>query len=150
MKDPTSAILIVEDEPHDTEFLARAFEYTGIPNPIRAVTNGEEAVAYLSGTGAYADRTAYPFPNVIITDLKMPCLGGLELLGWIRKHPRCHVIPTIVFTSSTSRSDIATAFKHGASGYMVKPVDFRELERMVRTIVDYWQLSRVPELPPDR
>lgn len=145
MKDSTSTILLVEDEPHDIEFLTRAFARVGVENPIHAVHNGEEAIAYLTGSGKYADRTAFPFPSVIITDLKMPHLNGLELLAWLQKHPQCSVVPTIVFTSSTSSADVKTAFERGASGYMVKPVNFSELQQMVRTITDYWRLSLVPK-----
>lgn len=144
MRDSTSTILIVEDEPHDVEFLSRAFERAGVPNPIQSVHNGEEAIAYLNGTGKYADRAKFPFPRVIMTDLKMPQMGGLELLKWLNEHPRCRVVPAIVFTSSTSQADVDAAFAHGASGFMVKPVEFQELEEMVRKIADYWKLSLVP------
>ncbi len=143
---PAETILIVEDEEADVEFLKRAFTKAGIPNPVRAVYNGEEAIAYLQGTGAFADRKAFPFPRVIMTDLKMPQMGGLQLLQWIRDDPSFHVIPTIVFTSSTAQSDVDAAFKSGASAYIVKPVEFKELERIAKTIGDYWRLSLLPSL----
>ena len=147
MKEGIHTILIVEDEAHDVEFLTRAFQRTGMKNPIRSVANGEEAIAYLSGRGKYADRTAFPLPRVIITDLKMPQMGGLELLRWMHSNPRWRIVPTIVFTSSTSQADVDAAFDHGASGYMVKPVAFDELEQMVKTMANYWRLSLVPKPP---
>lgn len=147
MKEGTGTILIVEDEAHDVEFLTRAFQRCGLTNPIRSVSNGEEAVAYLNGDGEYADRVAFPFPRLMITDLKMPQMGGLELLRWMQAKPRCRIVPAIVFTSSTSQADVNAAFESGASGYMVKPVAFEELERMIKTIVDYWRLSLMPKTP---
>ena len=144
MKEGTGTILIVDDEDHDIEFLQRALTRSGVNNPIRTVGNGEEAIAYLTGQGNYADRTVFPFPRVIITDLKMPQMGGLELLRWLHDNPKFKVVPTIVFTSSTSQADVNEAFRCGASGYFVKPVDFDQLERMGKVMADYWKLSQVP------
>lgn len=143
MKEGT--ILIVEDESHDVEFLTRAFQRSGLTNPIQSVSNGEEAIAYLSGNGKYADRVAFPFPRIVITDLKMPQMSGLELLRWMHTNSRCRIVPTIVFTSSTSQADVHAAFDYGACGFMVKPVAFEELEVMVQTIANYWRLSLVPK-----
>jgi CheY-like chemotaxis protein len=147
MKESSQTILIIDDEDHDVEFMRRAFIRAGVPNPIQAVTNGEEAVRYLSGQNHFADRSKFPFPRVIITDLKMPQMGGLELLRWIQANPQCRVVPTVVLTSSTAPADVDAAFAHGAVGYMVKPVGYLELEATVKTIADYWRLSLVPELP---
>jgi CheY-like chemotaxis protein len=144
MTEATDTILLVEDEEHDVEFLQRAFRKCGIPNPVRVVSNGEEAMAYLGGTGVFADRTAFPFPRVLVTDLKMPQMGGLELLRWVHANPKYRVVPTIVLTSSTNQADIAAAFEHGAAGYFVKPVAFEQLERIARVIWEYWRLSLVP------
>lgn len=141
---PTETILIVEDEESDILFLKRAFARAGVPNPVHAVNNGEQAIAYLQGDAPFADRKAYPFPRVIITDLKMPQMGGLQLLRWLDEHPEHRVIPTIVFTSSTAQADVNEAFKLGAGAYIVKPVEFRDLERIVKIIADYWRLSLLP------
>lgn len=144
MKLPTETILIVEDEESDVLFLKRAFAKAGVPNPVQAVGNGEEATEYLQGKGRFADRAAYPFPRVIITDLKMPQMGGLQLLRWLDEHPEHRVIPTIVFTASASQADVNEAFRLGAGAYIVKPVEFRELERVAKIIADYWRLSLLP------
>lgn len=147
MKDQTDAILIVEDEEHDVEFLRRAFERVGIENPVHTVSNGEEAIEYLTGAGRFADRTAFPFPRVMVTDLKMPQMGGIELLRWLQSNHRYRVVPTIVLTSSTHEADVNAAFEAGASGYMVKPVDFSQLEQVASVIANYWKLSLTPRPP---
>jgi CheY-like chemotaxis protein len=145
MKESAHTILIIDDEEHDVEFIKRAFLRAGVVNPVQTVANGEEAVAYLTGQGGYADRVACPFPRVIVTDLKMPRMGGLELLKWIHAHPDYRVVPTVVLTSSSAQADVDAAFAHGAVGYMVKPVNVRDLEQTVKTIADYWRLSLIPE-----
>lgn len=139
-----STVLIVEDEEHDVEFLKRAFTRAGIVNPVQVVTNGEEAMAYLTGSGDYADRARFPYPRVIVMDLKMPQMNGLELLRWIRANPHYHVVPTIVLTSSTSQADVDAAFAGGAAAYFVKPVGFSDLELLAKTIWNYWRLSLLP------
>lgn len=144
MNQPTETILIVEDEPADVEFLQRAFTKAGVLNPVRAVGNGEEAVAYLKGEGDFADRKAFPFPRLVITDLKMPQMDGIQLLRWVNDNPSFRVVPTIVLTSSTSQADVNAAFASGASAYLVKPVEIKELERMAKLIADYWRMSLLP------
>lgn len=128
------------------EFLQRAFRRAGITNPVHTVDNGEAAIAYLKAEGPFADRTAFPFPSILITDLKMPQMGGLELLQWLQTHDIFRGLPAIVFTSSTSQADVNAAFACGAAGYMIKPVSLDELERIVKTIGEYWRLSRVPSV----
>ena len=147
MNGPRDSILIVEDDEHDAMFIQRAFAKAGVSSPMRWVRNGEEAVAYLRADGAFADRKKNPFPRVVITDLKMPQMDGIQLLRWIHENPKYRVVPTIVFTSSTAQSDVNAAFECGAGAYIVKPVDVRELIRMAKVIGDYWQLSLLPENP---
>ena len=144
MKEGTGTILIVEDEEHDVEFLRRALHRAGVANPVQCVSNGEQAIAYLSGDGEYADRTRYPVPVVMVTDLKMPQMGGLELLRWVKSNPKYRVIPTIVLTSSTSEADVLDAYTHGVSGYFVKPVRFGDLEDVAKSIADYWRRAIIP------
>jgi CheY-like chemotaxis protein len=103
-----------------------------------------EAIAYLNGEGIYADRARYPFPEVLLLDLKMPRMTGLELLAWIRDHPDFRIIPTIIMTSSRLDLDIEKAYNLGANTYMIKPSSFDELGRMVRAAHEYWEVSVKP------
>jgi two-component system response regulator len=140
-------ILIVEDDFNDQTFIQRALRKSGTANCLAVVNDGEEATVYLRGLGPYANRGLHPLPRLMITDLKMPRMGGIELLAWINARAEFRLIPTIVLTSSSDQSDIASAFAHGAKGYMIKPVHFGELEQLMRTIAAYWRASCVPLTP---
>lgn len=137
-------ILLVEDEENDGLLFLRALKKSGIANPIHWLKDGLEAMHYLQGEGKYADRQKYPLPGVVILDLKMPRLSGLELLAWIREHKR-RIIPTIVMSSSRLESDIEQAYELGANTYMVKPADFDGLLEMVKLIREYWRVSTKPQ-----
>src|SRR5580704_6464304 len=138
------AILLVEDEENDAMLLKMALKRNNILNPIHWVNDGLEAIAYLNGEGAYANHALYPFPEVLIVDLKMPRMNGLELLQWIRDHSNYKVIPTIIMSSSRQDSDIEKAYALGANTYMVKPSSFDELAKMVKLAHEYWAASVKP------
>lgn len=138
------AILIVEDDVNDQNFIQRAFKQSGVVNHLSVVNDGEEATAYLRGLALYADRTLHPLPRLIITDLKMPRMGGIDLLEWMSAREEFRLIPTIVLTSSNNQEDIARAYEHGAKGYIIKPVQFAELAKLMRIVADYWRVSCVP------
>jgi CheY-like chemotaxis protein len=144
MNDSHYTILLVEDEDNDATLVQMAFKRNKIENPVQWARDGLEAVAYLNGEGVYADRTRYPFPEVLILDLKMPRMNGLELLAWIREHPEFRVIPTIIMTSSRHDPDIEKAYTLGANTYMLKPSAFEELARLVKLAHDYWAASVKP------
>src|SRR4051812_4172662 len=93
-------ILIAEDSPDDATLLEKAIRKAGLKNPIRFVSDGHEAIEYLQGKGKYGNRAEFPFPRVIISDIKMPRLNGLELLDWLQRHPECSVIPTVLLSGS--------------------------------------------------
>ena len=115
-------VLIVEDEPDDRFLFERAFKTAlGKRGTVHLVEDGEMAVAYLSGEGPYADRKTYPFPSLVIMDLAMPRLDGFGVLEFRTANPAWHVIPRIVFTSSTDDDDIKTAYCLGATVYHSKP-----------------------------
>ena len=138
-------ILLVEDEENDAMLVQMAFKKNNIPNRVQWVKDGLEAVAYLNGSDTYADRKSFPFPEVLILDLKMPRMGGLELLSWIRDHPEFRVIPTIIMSSSRMQSDVEKAYNLGANTYMIKPNSFDELAILVKLTHDYWAASVKPQ-----
>src|SRR5262245_6272471 len=137
-------ILIAEDNPVDAELLDRALTHAGLPGPVRFVEDGHEAIEYLEGRGGYANRKEFPFPKVIISDLKMPRVNGLELLQWLADHPQCCIIPTILLSSSAVSEDIKAAYKLGANTYFEKPVSFDALQELVRSLKDYWMRRKLP------
>ena len=138
-------ILLVEDEENDAALVQMAFKRSKIVNPLHWAKDGLDAIAYLNGDGPYADRKLYPFPEIMILDLKMPRMSGLELLAWIREHPQFRVIPTIIMTSSQQDADIEKAYSLGANTYMIKPSSFEELARMVSLAREYWEVSVKPK-----
>jgi CheY-like chemotaxis protein len=144
MNDSNYTILLVEDEENDATLVRMAFQKNKILNPVQWVGDGLEAIAYLNGEGIYADRGLYPFPEVLILDLKMPRMGGLELLTWIRENPEYRVIPTIIMTSSRQDRDVEKAYELGANTYMVKPASFEELAKIVKLAHEYWASSVKP------
>lgn len=144
--DTLFTILVAEDDANDALLIKRAFNKCGIKHPIQIVPDGEEAIAYLSGQGQYSERSQYPFPGFLITDLKMPRKSGFELLEWIVEHPNCAVIPTIVLSSSRQTADIKRAYAAGANSYFTKPADFSHLQELLRKIFDYWNSSEKPDV----
>lgn len=140
-------ILIAEDDENDAIILERALRKVGIENPFRFCRDGTEVIEYLRGVGQYQDRKQFPFPRVLITDLKMPKMGGLEVLKWLHQHTECNVIPKIVFTASKQESDIQEAYKWGANSYLVKPGGYDRLTQMLKMVFDYWEICEKPKLP---
>ncbi len=143
-------ILIIEDSGGEAQLLKLALRRAGINNPIHLVPTGEEAIAYLSGSGPYADRSQYPFPSVLFMDLKMPRVDGFAVLKWLRSHPDFAIIPVIVLTNSALDADVRQAYQLGANSYMVKPTNLDELTQMLRTAYEYWAWCKKPALPETR
>jgi CheY-like chemotaxis protein len=138
-------IMLVEDDENDSILLRRALTKNDISNPVQWMRDGLEALEHLQGHGKFADRNAYPFPHVVILDLKMPRLSGLELLAHLQDHPELKIIPTVVLSSSRLPADIETAYSLGANTYFVKPTDFNSLAKMVKTFIEYWSMGEKPE-----
>lgn len=146
-----SCLLLVEDDPDDVVFIRRGFEKAGIGDHVRLARDGEEAIAYLKGEGRYKDRALYPFPALMVFDLKLPKKSGLEILAWLRSEPRLKDLPVIIFTSSKEPTDIARAQELGVAAYHLKPVEFKELIELVRSIGLFWiTLMKRPEAPGTR
>jgi CheY-like chemotaxis protein len=129
---PSSPILLVEDNEDEVFMMQRAFRKSQIHNPLHTVRDGEEAIAYLEGTGRFSDRDAFPVPIVIFLDLNMPKKGGLEVLQHIRSRPELQKLTVNVLSSSTRPADIDQSAQLGANAYLIKPTQITELEEMVR------------------
>ncbi len=133
-------ILLVEDEAADAALLQRAFTKSGLLNPLRLVRDGEEALDYLFGRGPYADREAHPLPGLVLLDLKLPKIDGLEVLRQLKAANILKRIPVIVLTSSEQSGDINSAYDLGVNSYLVKPVQFSAFCEIASNIQLYWLL----------
>jgi CheY-like chemotaxis protein len=143
------AILLAEDDDNDVFFMERAFRQAQVISPVYRVKDGEEAVSYLNGEGAYADREKSPLPSLLLLDLKMPRKNGFDVLAWVRGQPGLKRLPIVVVTSSREILDVNRAYDLGANSYLVKPVKFDGLVDMVKTLNTFWQLlSEKPALTP--
>lgn len=131
-------VLAAEDEESDAFMLGIAFERAGLTNPLVIVRDGQEAVDYLTGQGAYAERAAYPMPALVLLDLKMPRMNGLEVLTWMEDRPEFADLPAVVLSSSSDQSDIRRARAAGAQDYFVKPHSIRGLIDIVEALRTRW------------
>jgi two-component system, response regulator len=131
-------ILLVEDNPDDVALTKRALKKNNIANPVVVAKDGEEALDWLFGTGAHAGRNIDQPPAVILLDLKLPKVDGLEVLERIRKDPRTEVLPVVILTSSREQEDMLRSYKNGANSYIRKPVDFNDFIEAVRQLGLYW------------
>ena len=142
------SVVIAEDGEDDIALVERALESIACEHTIKVVRDGQEAIDYLRGSGKYEDREAFPFPDVMLLDLKMPRVSGLEVLHWLNSHPECSVLPTIVFSASARDADIKRAYDLGASAYFVKPIGFDELKEILFCTFTFWGKCTKPQLPP--
>ncbi|MDX2230554.1 MAG: response regulator [Leptolyngbyaceae cyanobacterium bins.349] len=131
-------ILLAEDNSDSVLLIQRAFRRANIPYPIQVVPDGESVILYLTGSDRYADRELYPFPSLLLLDLKIPIKSGHEVLGWLRQQPHLKRLPVVVLTSSKEISDINLAYDLGANSYLVKPVGFDNLLETIKTLHHYW------------
>jgi CheY-like chemotaxis protein len=130
-------MLWVEDDADDILIAQRAFLKAGLPAP-RVARDGEEALAYLTGKGAFGDRASYPAPSIVLLDLKLPRISGLELLRRIRQDPELRRLPVIIHSSSAERHDIVAAYDSGATAYLVKSIDTTIFCDMLKALRDFW------------
>ena len=138
-------ILLVEDNPEDVEITLRAFQKHHIANKIHVVRDGEEALECLFGTGRYAECSPCENTRLILLDLKLPKIDGLEVLQRCKTDPRTKHIPIVVLTSSREEEDLARCYNYGVNSYVVKPVDFPQFSDAVRQVGLYWMLlNQVP------
>jgi CheY-like chemotaxis protein len=134
---PRPVILLVDDNPHDVVLIRLAFRRVGIIDTIHLVKDGVEAMRYINGDGAYADRHQFPTPTLVLLDLKMPQTSGFDVLKWIREQPALSNVVVVVMSGSRNDADIDRAYSLGANHYLVKPTRFEEMVKMMETLKDY-------------
>jgi len=139
-------ILLVEDNPSDVGLTRRAFEKYYISNELVVAEDGQEALDYLFGMGIYADRDITILPALVLLDLKLPRLDGLEVLRRIRGHPETRRLPVVILTTSREEEDIAESYDLGANSYIRKPVNFQQFAEALRQLGLYWLVLNEP--PP--
>ena len=138
-------ILLVEDNPSDIDLTKRALEKAHIMNDLVVAENGEEALDYLFGTGRFADRNIRQLPAMVLMDIKLPGLNGIEVLKCIRENPITHRQPVIILTSSKEENDIKSSYNLGVNSYIHKPVDFYQFAEVIQHLGQYWlALNEVP------
>lgn len=142
-----NSVLLVEDNTSDVFLVRRAFQKAQVGCLIQVVKDGEEAVAYLKGTGQYSDRERFPLPVLVLLDLKLPRRSGFEVLDWLRKQPALKRLPVVILTSSREVRDINKAYDFGANSYLVKMADPSSMTDLSRLIDRYWMaLNQKPSM----
>ncbi len=140
-------ILLVEDNPDDVELTMRAFEKANITNEVMLARDGAEALDFLFATGAYADRDPKEHPALVLLDIKLPKVDGIEVLRRLRADERTKFLPVVMLTSSTEQEDLINSYSEGANSYVRKPVDFAQFSEAVTQLGLYWLVLNEP--PPN-
>ena len=135
-----SLVLYAEDDENDAFLIQRAWKQAGVPVPLVVVEDGMAAIDYLGGKGVYADRETHPLPCLVLVDLNMPGVSGIEVVKWVRSRPETFALPVVLLTSSNQDADVHRAYAQGANGYLVKPSKLEDMVVMARGIRDYWLL----------
>ncbi len=136
----TLEILYIEDNPSDIELTLRALKKHNVANSIQIIKDGEEALEYIFATGRYADRDVKEKPKVILLDLKLPKVGGLEILKRLKADENTRAIPVVVLTSSREEKDMIESYNYGVNSYVVKPINFDSFSEAVSALGLYWLL----------
>lgn len=131
-------VLYVEDEENDVFFMRMAFQKTGLLHLLKVVTDGQQAIDYLAGYGAFADRERFSLPGLVLLDLNLPIKSGIDVLRWIREQPAFAPLPVIVFTSSGREADRQKCMALGANEFFVKPALPKDMVKLVETLRDFW------------
>lgn len=149
MKTARPTFLVVDDDPNDLMLFRSAFQSSGVSAAVQTATSGDEAIAYLVGEGKFSDRAMYPYPEVVMTDLKMPDGDGFSVLEHFKQNPEWAVIPTVILSGSQDNDDINRAYALGATAYHVKPSSPLELRGLIKALCAYWSLCELPEVDRD-
>jgi len=143
-----SRILLVEDNPDHQELTLMTLSENNVLNEVMVVSDGLEAIEYLYGSGRYEGRDPRDVPALILLDLKLPKMGGIEVLQRVRDDPRTRYVPVVILTSSSEEEDVVASLKHGANSYVRKPVDFSRFIEQIQRLQVYWLLVH-ESLNPD-
>lgn len=147
MNSKENTILLVEDNPDDEALTLRAFKKSNLGNDVVVARDGVEALDYLFGTGAYAGRNPNELPHLVLLDLKLPKLDGLEVLERVRSNPITRLLPVVILTSSKEQEDLINSYSLGANSYIRKPVDFNQFIQAIQHLGLYWLvLNELPSL----
>jgi CheY-like chemotaxis protein len=138
MPQPEKAILLVDDSEDDVLMFKRAYKEVGISKTLRVAYTGDEAIAYLAGEGKFSNREDYPFPDLVLLDLKMPGKTGFDVLRWMRSEPTTKDLRVIVMTGSEDTAAVNRAYKMGATSFIVKSATPEELVRQLREVKNHW------------
>jgi CheY-like chemotaxis protein len=144
VNDKTFVVLMAEDDEHDIIATRRAWKAGKMANPLYIVNNGEECLDYLERRGAYADPTMSPRPGILLLDLNMPRMDGLETLQQIRASEKFRSLPVVMLTTSKAEEDRVRCYEFGANAYIVKPIGFDNFAEAIRTINLFWKLVELP------
>src|SRR5712671_3800064 len=131
-------ILVVEDDVNDVFFLKYAFDKAEIKNPVMVVGNGQQAIDYLSGRRDYSDRKRFPLPGLILLDLNLPIMPGMDVVKWKHEQPKLSAIPLVILTSSRNEEEVEECYQRGIEAYLVKPLSNAERVEVAKTIKSCW------------
>lgn len=146
MSDQATEVLLVEDSPDDVAFFVRTFEKAGLAARLRAIPDGAEALDYIFATGRHAGRNFAIKPKLIVLDLKLPKVSGLEVLRRLKMTPETRSIPVVVLSSSQEERDLIESYALGVNSYVVKPMDFDQFAASVHALGQYWlQFNQTPK-----
>jgi CheY-like chemotaxis protein len=134
----SEVVLLAEDSDDEVLLFKRAYEQAAIPNPLRIVRDGEQAIQYLEGKGKFSDRKQFPIPRLLIVDLKMPRKTGFEVLQWARACPQLNGLRIVVMTTSDGLGSVKKAYELGANSFLVKAMDARNFLAQLKELADHW------------
>lgn len=137
-------VLLVEDNKHDVKFVERAWRINKLSNPLKVVPHGQACMDYLRNEGKYTDKEENPKPGIVLMDINMPVMNGIEALKEIKEDPKLKATPVIMLTTSKEDTDRVLSYELGANTFIQKPVDFDNFSEAIRSIETYWTISELP------
>src|SRR5436190_15202522 len=141
----TLNILLAEDDPGEVAKVNQALESDGVAAKFYLVGDGQEVVDYLRGEAEFGQRAEFPFPDLIVLNLHMPGMSGLDVLKWLKDNPSCSHVPTVMLSASGDENHIEEAYRLGVNSYLRKPSTVPALSKLLRTLAAYWQMTERPD-----